>query len=126
MNEDEINIRKRMEVFANSKQTLNAPIQVQIPQTRVYYAYNLIRREMDNRRPEIRYRYRGTKISELQLNEKIGQSMVGLIFAGFLITGAVIYNNKVRFKLELRPDLDDIELEITTSANADTAQTFGG
>ena len=54
MNEDEIDIRKRMEVFANSKQTLNAPIQVQIPQTRVYYAYNLIRREMDNRRPEIR------------------------------------------------------------------------
>lgn len=126
MNENEDYIRERMEVFANSKQTLNAPIQVQIPQTRAYYAYNLIRREMDNRRPEIRYRYRGTKISELQLNEKIGQSMVGLIFAGFLITGAVIYNNKVRFKLELRPDLDDIELEIKTSFDAEVAHTFGG
>lgn len=126
MNEDEIDIRKRMEVFANSKQTLNAPMSVQIPQTRVYYAYNLIRREMDNRRPEIHYHYRGTKMSELQLNEKIGQSMVGLIFAGFVITDAVIYNNKVRFKLELRPDPDDIELEIKTNLDAEVAQTFGG
>ena len=52
--------------------------------------------------------------------------MVGLIFAGFLITGAVIYNNKVRFKLELRPDLDDIELEIKTSFDAEIVHTFGG
>ena len=126
MNEDEDYIRERITMLASGKQTINAPIQVQIPQTRAYYAYNLIRREMDNRRPEIRYRYRGTKISELQLNEKIGQSMVGLIFAGFLITGAVIYNNKVRFKLELRPDLDDIELEIKTSFDAEIVHTFGG
>ena len=126
MNENEDSIRERITMFANSKQTLNAPMSVQIPQTRVYYAYNLIRREMDNRRPEIRYHYRGTKMSELQLNEKIGQSMVGLIFAGFVITGVVIYNNKVRFKLELRPDPDDIELEIKTNFDAEVAHTFGG
>ena len=52
--------------------------------------------------------------------------MVGLIFAGFLITGAVIYNNKVRFKLELRPDLDDIELEIKTNFDAEVVHNFGG
>ena len=126
MNENEDSIRERITMFANSEQTLNAPMSVQIPQTRVYYAYNLIRREMDNRRPEIRYHYRGTKMSELQLNEKIGQSMVGLIFAGFVITDAVIYNNKVRFKLVLRPDPDDIELEIKTHFDAEVAQTFGG
>lgn len=126
MNENEDYIRERITMLASGKQTINAPIQVQIPQTRVYYAYNLIRREMDNRRPEIRYHYRGTKMSELQLNEKIGQSMVGLIFAGFVITDAVIYNNKVRFKLELRPDPDDIELEIKTSPDAEVVHTFGG
>jgi hypothetical protein len=126
MNENEDYIRERITMLASGKQTINAPIQVQIPQTRAYYAYNLIRREMDNRRPSIRNSYRGTTISELQLNEKIGQSMIGLVFAGFLVKDAIIYNNKVRFKLELQADQDDIELEITTSANADTAQTFGG
>ena len=126
MDKDEDYIRERITMLASGKQTINAPIQVQIPPTRAYYAYNLIRREMDNRRPSIRNSYRGTTISELQLNEKIGQSMIGLVFAGFLVKDAIIYNNKVRFKLELQADQDDIELEITTSANADIAQTFGG
>lgn len=126
MSKDEDYIRERITMFASGNQALNAPIQIQIPQTRAYYAYNLIRKEMDNRRPSIRNSYRGTTISELQLNEKIGQSMIGLVFAGFLVKDAIIYNNKVRFKLELQADPDDIELEITTSANADTAQTFGG
>lgn len=126
MNKDEDYIRERISVYAGSKEVLNAPIQVQIPQTRAYYAYNLIRKQMDNRRPEIRYRYRGTTMSELQLNEKIGQSMIGLEFAGFLIKDVVIVNNKVRFKLELQADPDDIELEVTTGVNAEVAQTFGG
>lgn len=126
MNKDENYIRERISVYADSKEVLNAPMQVQIPQTRAYYAYNLIRKEMDNRRPEIRYKYRGTTITELQLNEKIGKSMIGLEFAGFLIKDVVIVNNKVRFKLELRADPDDIELEVTTGVNADIAQTFGG
>ena len=126
MNEDENYTRERLMMHACGKQTLNAPVAVQIPQTRAYYAYNLIRREMDNRRPSIRSSYRGTTMSELQLNEKIGQSMVGLEFAGFVITDAVIYNNKVRFKLELRPDPDDIELEIKTSFDAEIVHNFGG
>ena len=126
MSENEKPISERLTVNTDTTKILNAPVHFTIPQTRVYYAYNLIRREMDNRRPEIRYHYRGTKMSELQLNEKIGQSMVGLIFAGFVITDAVIYNNKVRFKLELRPDPDDIELEIKTNFDAEVAHTFGG
>ena len=104
----------------------DAPVMMQIPMTRAQYAYHLIRREMDNRRPSIRQSYRGTTMSELQLNEKIGKSMIGLEFAGFVIKDAVIANNKVRFKLELRADPDDIELEVTTGANATIAQTFGG
>lgn len=126
MNEDENKIRERMMMFASGKQALNAPIQVQIPQTRAYYVYNLIRREMDNRRPEFRYKYRGTTISELQLNEKIGKSMIGLVFAGFLVKDAILYNNKVRFKLELQADPDDIELEIKTSFDAEVVHNFGG
>lgn len=104
----------------------DAPVMMQIPQTRAQHAYHLIRNQMDNRRPEIRYRYRGTTMSELQLNEKIGQSMIGLEFAGFLIKDVVIVNNKVRFKLELQADPDDIELEVTTGVNAEVAHTFGG
>lgn len=126
MNEDENKIREQITMFASGKQVLNAPLQVSISQTRAQYAYNLIRNQMDNRRPEIRYRYRGTTMSELQLNEKIGQSMIGLEFAGFLIKDVVIVNNKVRFKLELQADSDDIELEVTTGVNAEVAQTFGG
>ena len=126
MNKDENYIRERISVYADSKEVLNAPMQVQIPQTRAYYAYNLIRKEMDNRRPEIRYKYRGTTITELQLNEKIGKSMIGLEFAGFLVKDAILYNNKVRFKLELQADPDDIELEIKTNFDAEVAHTFGG
>lgn len=126
MNKDENYIRERVSVYADSKEVLNAPMQVQIPQTRAYYAYNLIRKEMDNRRPEIRYKYRGTTITELQLNEKIGKSMIGLEFAGFLVKDAILYNNKVRFKLELQADPDDIELEIKTSFDAEVVHNFGG
>ena len=126
MNEDEIDIRKRITMFANSKQTLNAPLQVSISQTRAQYAYNLIRNQMDSRRPSIRYGYRGTGMTELQLNEKIGKSMIGLVFAGLLIQDVVIVNNKVRFKLELLADPDDIELEITAGESAEITQTFGG
>lgn len=126
MNKDENYIRERISVYADSKEVLNAPMQVQIPQTRAYYAYNLIRKEMDNRRPEIRYKYRGTTITELQLNEKIGKSMIGLEFAGFLVKDAILYNNKVRFKLELQADPDDIELEIKTSFDAEVVHNFGG
>ena len=104
----------------------DTPVMMQIPQTRAQHAYHLIRNQMDNRRPEFRYRYRGTTISDLQLNEKIGQSMIGLEFAGFLIKDVVIVNNKVRFKLELQADPDDIELEIKTSFDAEVAHTFGG
>lgn len=107
-------------------QVLDTPAMVQISQTRAYYAYNLIRNQMDSRRPSIRYDYRGTEMTELQLNEKIGKSMIGLVFAGFLIQDVIIVNNKVRFKLELQADPDDIELEVTTGANATIAQTFGG
>lgn len=126
MNKNEDYIRERISVYADNKEVLNAPMQVQITQTRAYYAYNLIRKEMDNRRPEIRYKYRGTKITELQLNEKIGKSMIGLEFAGFLVKDAILYNNKVRFKLELQPDPDDIELEIKTSFDAEIVHNFGG
>ena len=126
MSKDEDYIRERITVLASGKQSINAPLQVSISQTRAQYAYNLIRREMDNRRPSIRNSYRGTEMTELQLNEKIGQSMIGLVFAGFLVKDVIIYNNKVRFKLELQADPDDIELEVTTGANATIAQTFGG
>lgn len=126
MSKDEDYIRERITMFASGKQALNAPIQVQIPQIRAYYAYNLIRKEMDNRRPSIRNSYRGTTMSELQLNEKIGQSMIGLVFAGFLVKDAILYNNKVRFKLELQADPDDIELEIKTSFDAEVVHNFGG
>lgn len=122
MNTDEI-IKTKLKYEGK---IFDAPVMMQIPQTRAYYAYNLIRREMDNRRPSIRQSYRGTTMSELQLNEKIGKSMIGLIFAGFLVTDAAIVNNKVRFKLELQADPDDIELEVTTGENATIAQTFGG
>ena len=94
--------------------------------TRAQYAYHLIRKQMDTRRPSIRYNYRDTTMSELQLNEKIGQSMIGLVFAGFVIRDVFIANNKVRFKLELQADPDDIELEIRTSTDADNVQLFGG
>ena len=104
----------------------DAPVIMQIPMFRAQYAYHLIRKQMDDRKPSIRQSYRGTTMSELQLNEKIGQSMIGLEFAGFLIRDAVIVNNKVRFKLELQADPDDIELEVSTGANATIAQTFGG
>lgn len=107
-------------------QVLDTPAMVQISQTRAYYAYNLIRNQMDSRRPSIRYDCRGTEMTELQLNEKIGKSMIGLVFAGFLIQDVIIVNNKVRFKLELQADPDDIELEVTTGVNATIAQTFGG
>lgn len=126
MDKDEDYIRERITMHASGKQTINAPIQVQIPPTRAYYAYSLIRREMDNRRPSIRNNYRGTTMSELQLNEKIGQSMIGLVFAGFVIKDAALYNNKVRFKLELQADPDDIELEIKTSFDAEVVHSFGG
>ena len=126
MDKDEDYIRERITVLASGKQSINAPIQVQISPTRAYYAYSLIRREMDNRRPSIRNSYRGTTMSELQLNEKIGQSMIGLVFAGFLVKDAFLYNNKVRFKLELQADPDDIELEIKTSFDAEVVHNFGG
>lgn len=119
-------IDKPITAKLKAEQVLDSPVMVQIPMSRAQYAYHLIRNQMDSRRPSIRYNYRGTTMSELQLNEKIGKSMIGLEFVGFVITDATIVNNKVRFKLELHTDPDDIELEITTGCNADIVQTFGG
>nr|DAT10921.1 MAG TPA: hypothetical protein [Caudoviricetes sp.] len=126
MSENEKPISERLTVNTDTTKILNAPVHFTIPQTRTQYAYHLIREEMNNRRPSIRYSYRGTTINELQLNEKIGKSMIGLEFAGFVVKDAIIYNNKVRFILDMQADPDDIELEIRTGANAAFVHTFGG